>query len=157
MIVFTWLLLLTSSQKEQLFDVFLSAFLPQGRSDINQLSEYFHNKISPRLEQGHFINTAWDNDRIVGFVIFQTWTGQNYYLAEMAVLPEDQRQGIGKELAFSIFEKDQNTKKILLVTEKGNRWSQVFYEKIGFQNSSFRHPDYPDNFIAYEFHRLPRK
>jgi ribosomal protein S18 acetylase RimI-like enzyme len=87
---------------------------------------------------------------MIGFAIFEKWGGQNYYLAEMAVLPEYQRRGIGKQLVFSIFDKDQAAEKILLVTEKSNTWSQSFYEKIGFKHSSFQHPDYPENFIGYE-------
>src|SRR5579872_3226264 len=117
MVLFTWLLLVTPTQTEQLFDVFLSAFLSQGRSTTEQLSDYFNKKISPRLEKGHLIYAAFDNNRVIGFVIFEKWGGQNYYLAEMAVLPEYQRHGIGKQLVFSIFDKDQAAEKVLLVTE----------------------------------------
>ena len=81
------------------------------------------------------------------------WEGQSYYLAEMAVLPEYQCQGIGKKLVFSIFDKDPNAKKILLVTKKDNKGSQSFYEKIGFKHSSFQHPNYSKDFIGYEFYR----
>lgn len=153
MILFTWLLLITPIQTEELFEIFLSAFLPQGRSTAEQLSDYFNKKISPRFQNGNPIYVAFDNDKMIGFAIFEKWEGQDYYLAEMAVLPAYQRRGIGKQLVFSIFEKDQNAKKILLITEKGNTWSQSFYEKIGFKPSSFHHPDYPENFIGYELSR----
>lgn len=142
-----------TAQSKQLFDVFLSAFLPQGYSNTEQLLDYFNKKVIPRLEKDHFIFTAFDNDRIVGFSIFEKWEVHSYYLAEMAILPKYQHQGIGKQLVFSIFDKDQETEKIFLITEKGNKGAQSFYEKIGFKHSYFKHPDYPENFIGYEFYR----
>ncbi len=153
MILFTWLLLISPIETEQLSNVFLSAFLPQGRSNTEQLSSYFNQKILPRLEKKQLIHVACDKDKIIGFVIFEKWDIHSYYLSEMAVLPEYQRKGIGKKLVFSIFDKDQDAEKIILVTAKRNKWSQSFYEKIGFKHSSFIHPDYPENFIGYEFYR----
>lgn len=152
MVIPTWTLLTNPYlQTESIREVFFTAFLPQGRSNIEQLSAYFHSKIMPRLEKKQLTITSWDQNSLVAFAIFEKWDRQSYYLAEMAVLPEYQRKGIGKQLVFSIFAEDQETRKILLVTEKGNTWSQDFYEKIGFKPSPFQHPDYPANFIGYEF------
>lgn len=145
------ILLTAPIQTEQVFNVFLFAFLPQGRATAEQLSAYFNKKIIPRLEKGKLIYSAFDNDKMIGFAIFEPWDDQSYYLAEMAVLPNYQRKGIGKQLVFSIMQKELTVRKILLVTEKANLWSQSFYEKIGFKRSSFQHPDYPENFIGYEF------
>lgn len=75
---------------------------------------------------------------MIGFAIFEKWEGPNYYLAEMAILPEYQKQGIGKRLVFSIFDRDETVQKILLVSEKGNTLAQSFYEKIRFRRSFFR-------------------
>lgn len=153
MIVFTWLLSTSPIQSEQILDVFLSAFLPQGRANAEQLTDYFNKKFLPRIEKKQLINAAFDNIRMVGFAIFENWSEESYYLAEMAVLPEWQGRGIGKRLVFSIFDKDQDAANIFLVTGKENKWSQSFYEKIGFKRSTFQHPDYPENFLGYEFNR----
>jgi ribosomal protein S18 acetylase RimI-like enzyme len=150
----TWLVLANPFlQTESILDVFLKAFLPQGRSNVEQLSAYFYDKIKPRLEENQLTVTVWDQDNLVAFAIFEKWEEQSHYLAEMAVLPDYQRQGVGRQLVFSIFDKDWQANKILLVTEKNNKWSQAFYEKIGFKRSSFQHPNYPENFIGYEFSR----
>ncbi len=151
MIAFTWLLFVTSTQVEQLFDVFLSSFLPQDRFNTEELSDYFNKKIVPRLEKGQLIYVALNKEQIVGFVIFEKWEGKSYYLAEMAILPKYQRQGLGKKLVFSILSKDPSADKILLITEIANKSAQCFYEKIGFKHSSFQHPDYPENFTGYEY------
>ncbi len=153
MLLFNWILLVNSIQTEQLLNVFLSAYLAQDRLNIEELSSYFNEKIIPRLETGELTLATYDKDKLIGFAIFEKWEGQSYYLAEMAVLPEYQRQGIGKQLVFSIFDQDQDAETILLVTEKDNRWSQSFYEKLGFKHSSFQHPNYPENFIGYELYR----
>jgi ribosomal protein S18 acetylase RimI-like enzyme len=154
MVALTWLLLTNPFlQTESILEVFLKAFLPQGRSNIEQLSDYFYNKIKPRLEENQLTITVLDQDNLVAFAIFEKWEEQSYYLAEMAVLPEYQLKGIGKQLVFSIFDKEQEASKILLVTKNNNTWSQTFYEKIGFKRSSFQHPNYPENFIGYEFCR----
>ncbi len=154
MVALTWLLLKNPFLEiGSILDVFLKAFLPQGRSNIEQLSDYFYNKIKPRLEADQLTITVWDQDKLVAFAIFEKWEEQTYYLAEMAVLPEYQQKGIGKQLVFSIFDKDLEANKIVLVTEQKNKSAQAFYEKIGFKRSSFQHPNYPKNFIGYEFYR----
>src|SRR5437867_1985234 len=101
MTILTWVLLTTPFlQTEQLLDVFLKAFLPQGRSNFEQLSNYFETKIKTRLNEKQLVLTVWDKDKIVAFAIFEKWEEYTYYLAEMAVIPEYQRQGIGKRLVF---------------------------------------------------------
>lgn len=134
---------------------FYLLFLPQNRSTTEKLSKYFDQKIIPRLNNKHLIHIAYDHDKMIGFSIFEKWKKKSYYLSEMAVLPEYQGRGIGKQLAFSIFSKTPEAIKLVLVTEKQNKWSQSFYEKIGFTLSSFQHPDYPENFIGYEFLKTP--
>ncbi len=155
MLLSAWISSPTSFQTCQIYDIFMSAFLPQGRSDRKQLSDYFQKKIMPRfenhIENKQLIRVTFDDEKIVGFAIFERWPQQSYYLAEMAILPDYQRQGIGKKLVFSILDRDQGTKKIVLVTETANRSAQSFYEKIGFEKSLFEHPDYPENFVSYEF------
>ena len=149
----TWLLLANPIlQTDAIAHVFLKAFLEQDRS-IDHLSDYFHGKIKPRLEENQFTMTVWDQDKLIAFAIFEKWEEQSYYLAEMAVLPEYQKKGIGKQLVFSIFAEDREARKILLITKEDNKWAQAFYEKIGFKASPFQHPDYPKDFVGYEFNR----
>lgn len=151
MVIFAWITPITHEQTEQIFDLFLAAFLPQGRSTKEHLTTYFNQKIAPRFEKGQPTYVAMDKQKIIGFALFQHWDKSCYYLAEMALLPEYQGRGVGKKLIFSIFEKDPATKRILLITEKENRLAQGFYEKVGFQPSSFIHPEYPENFTGYEY------
>jgi len=152
MILYSWIASIAPLQKEEIFDLFLAAFLPQGRSTKEHLTAYFNQKIAPRFEKGQPTYVAMDKEKIIGFALFQHWDESSYYLAEMALLPEYQGHGVGKKLVFSIFEKNPASKRILLITEKDNHSAQSFYKKIGFQHSSFIHPDYPENFTSYEYH-----
>lgn len=153
MIIFTWLVYLTTLQQQEIKEVFIKAFLPQKREPLEAYHAYFEKGFIPRFEKGNLVNAAYSDDKMVGFAIFEKWDDQSYYLAEMAVIPEFQGQGIGKKLVFSILEKDPSINRILLVTEVKNVWSQAFYNKIGFIPSSFKHPDYPENFIGFEYIR----
>ena len=45
-------------QTDQVLNVFLSAFLPQGRFNIDQLSDYFNKKIIDGLAPGVKKNTS---------------------------------------------------------------------------------------------------
>lgn len=145
------LVLLTKAHKEQVYGIFLSAFLPQSPSTYDNLTEYFKRKISPRLERDDPIYVAYVGNTMVGFAMFEKWAERSYYLAEMAVSPEYQRRGIGKQLVFSILSEERAVEKILLITRNNNRVAQSFYEKVGFKPSSFQHPEYPENFIGYEY------
>ena len=153
MLIFTWLILITPLQTQELHDVFVSAFLPQGRSTASILNDYFLTKVVPRLENDPLLLVVCDDERIIAFVFFEHWQEKSYYLAEMAVLPEYQRQGLGRKLVFSIFDQDPLAETILLITDKDNKWARSFYEAIGFRNSSFRYSNYPENFVGYEFSR----
>jgi ribosomal protein S18 acetylase RimI-like enzyme len=142
---------MSSSQIKELFDVFLSAFLAQDRLTSESLTTYFHEKIIPRIKREDPLVVLLNQDKIIGFALFEKWGKSAYYLAEMAILPAYQRKGLGKKLTFSVFDKDPFIQKILLVTEIANTWAQAFYESIGFKRSCFVHPDYPIDFIGYEY------
>ena len=148
---FKWLKNTSSFQIDQIFKVFLQSFLPQGHSTEKQLTLYFTEKITPRIKSKQLLYTVSHQEQIIGFVLFEKWKEQNYYLAEMAILPKYQLQGLGKQLVFSIFHRVPHLRKILLVTRIDNTWAQSFYLALGFQRSLFRHPNYPDNFIGYEY------
>lgn len=147
----TWTIKPTSQQTQQLWEVYSLAFLDQGRSSLEHLKDYFHTKIIPRLKSGQLLLLAFHQEEMVGFILFEKWEAFSYYIAEMAIAPKAQRQGLGKKLMFAIFEKDPAIHTLFLVTETSNRDAQAFYQKIGFLPSTFQHPDYPKNFIGYEF------
>ncbi len=150
-LLFIWLSFLSPFQQQQFQEVYLAAFEAQNRLSREVLLTYFHEKIVPRLQKDHLIHLAFDEEQMAGFAVFEKWEENIYYLAEMAVHPHYQNQGVGKKLVFSLFEKDPQAQKIVLMTETANVSTHKFYEHIGFQPSSFQHPDYPEGFIAYEY------
>jgi ribosomal protein S18 acetylase RimI-like enzyme len=154
MILFTWLILASPAVVDQIYNVYLSAFVPQNRFKEGELEEYFENKVMPRFEKELILLSATDNDQMVGYIILEKME-TTYYIAELAIRPTYQGQGLGKKVIFSILEKDPSTQKILLLTEIENRWSRGFYEKIGFIPSAYTHPDYPTDFTAYEYNLTP--
>lgn len=146
-----WISRPSSMQIDQISNIFISALLPQGRSNRHQLTTYFKEKVIPRLQTPDLLRIAHSKHNILGFALFEPWEEGNYYLAEMAVLPAFQRQGIGRKLTFSILSQSRDTKKIVLMTDQNNHPARAFYQAIGFQSSLFRHPDYPKNFVGYQY------
>jgi ribosomal protein S18 acetylase RimI-like enzyme len=152
-ITYTWLEKTTPAQNEELKQILVEAFFPVGLYQLEELTSYFDAKIVPRLEKGHLIHLASHQNRIVGVAVFQKWKKKDYYLAEMAITPSFHRQGIGRQLIYSLFEKEKGTDKLFLVTQSQNISAQGFYEKVGFKKSHFSHPDYP-GYLGLEYSPL---
>ncbi len=79
------------------------------------------------------------NDKLAGFALgfLEPWhDGYHFYLKEMCIHADFQRQGIGTQLMKSLTEflKRSNTKKMYLLTARGDL-SESFYEKMGFYTS----------------------
>ena len=119
MVVLTWLLLINPFlQTESILDVFLRAFLPQGRSNIEQLSDYFYNKIKPRLEENQYTITVWDQDNLVAFAIFEKWKSSKVTTSLKWLFYQNiNGKASGNNLCFPFLIKIKGSK-ILLVTEK---------------------------------------
>ncbi len=76
---------------------------------------------------------------IAGFAlgISEPWhEGTHFYLKEMCVAHERQRQGLGTRLMDYLFEelREQDTKRVYLLTARGDM-SESFYAKAGFYTS----------------------
>ena len=88
------------------------------------------------LENSDFIVCCQDDDEVVGCARVFWDKGYIAYLADVMVIPEYQRQGIGKTLVSECIKYvDSQLKegwriKIVIVSAKGK---EQFYEKLGFQ------------------------
>ena len=78
-----------------------------------------------------FVVTAWDNDLLVGCVRVLSDGVFRSVILDLAVLPEYQKQGIGRELVRRCRERYPGSE-WLVQTDKARK----FYEKIGFTVSS---------------------
>lgn len=74
----------------QVADLYAAAPLIRPVSD--------HERIDKMLAGANIVQTAWDGDRLVG--ILRGWTDGAYdgYVCDLAVHPDCQRHGVGREL-----------------------------------------------------------
>lgn len=80
-----------------------------------------------------FVYSAWSGDELVGCVRVLSDLHFRSIIYDLAVLPEFQRKGIGKELVRKCREKCEHSE-WLVQTDK----AKGFYEKIGFhENNDF--------------------
>jgi ribosomal protein S18 acetylase RimI-like enzyme len=75
----------------------------------------------------------------IGFALgfSEPWhQGNHFYLKEMCIHPDFQRQGLGTHLMNNLITslREQNTQKIYLLTSRGDL-SERFYAKLGFYTS----------------------
>jgi ribosomal protein S18 acetylase RimI-like enzyme len=80
----------------------------------------------------------------VGYAVFEKIDAETIYIAELALMPEIWRQGLGRKMTFAILDKEPTARRIVLVTERINILSQRFYTSLGFKPSSYRHDGYAD-------------
>lgn len=82
---------------------------------------------------GNYYLTAWEGDRIVGFVGLMAVAGEGD-ITNMAVLPSHRRQGIADRLLreLLVLAGQKQIKKIMLEVRASNEPAIHLYEKYGF-------------------------
>jgi len=78
-----------------------------------------------------FVASAWDDEVLVGVVRVISDQVQRSIIYDLAVLPEYQGQGVGKELVQRCLKKFPKTQFTLGTSSK----NYDFYKKFGFKNS----------------------
>ena len=86
-------------------------------------------KVQRMLDNADFLYTAWDGDRVVGFIRGLTDYGDVVYVADLGIDQEYWRQGIGKSL-LNLIDQELGTKMhvVLLASEL----AADYYAKVGF-------------------------
>ncbi|MBD3244923.1 MAG: GNAT family N-acetyltransferase [Candidatus Moranbacteria bacterium] len=96
------------------------------------ISEWFRKD----YKEGNILTIRNEDDKIMGLAAGKMEDGV-YWLEELAVNPEKQRQGAGKELMTQIIKiaKQKNAKAIELKTNVDNENAITLYESLGFEST----------------------
>lgn len=126
------------------------------KESLERWTDDFIENFSKNLELPNCsfqLATAKKEGVSIGFAIFEMEGYPNsVYLSELVVDPHFQRQGVGRNLVFSILKKFSETEKIVLITRKANFQACAFYPAIGFVDSDYMHPGYdPRVYKGFEF------
>jgi N-acetylglutamate synthase-like GNAT family acetyltransferase len=106
---------------EQIIILYSNAGLPRPTGDAERIKKmYSHSNL---------IITAWDGERLVGVSRCITDWCWSCYLADLAVQPGYQKEGIGKKMIELIKEKAGEQTMILLLSVPE---AMSYYPKVGF-------------------------
>jgi ribosomal-protein-alanine N-acetyltransferase len=106
-----------------------------------------------RHDQNKYL-VAEENGKIVGYIGTEEISGETHII-NMAVHPENRKQGIGKKLIEAVLD-DENV--FFLEVRASNIAAQKLYEKYGFEKVGVRKNYYEDNGEdAYIMRREPRE
>ena len=106
-----------------------------------------------RHDQNKYL-VAEENGKIVGYIGTEEISGETHII-NMAVHPENRKQGIGKKLIEAVLD-DEDV--FFLEVRASNIAAQKLYEKYGFEKVGVRKNYYEDNGEdAYIMRREPRE
>ncbi len=106
---------------EQVITLYNAAGLPRPTNDAGRIQKMYDNS--------NLIITAWDGDKLVGVSRCITDWCWSCYLADLAVQPGYQKEGIGKRLIELTKEKVGAEVMILLLSVPT---AMTYYPKVGF-------------------------
>ena len=113
---------------EQLYKLFVSV----GWADESTTTQAMIDNFNKPFINSTIVISAWDNDLLVGCVRVLSDKMFRSVIYDLAVLPEYQGNGIGKELVKKCREQYPNSEWLVgTTTERAS-----FYECIGFKKSS---------------------
>ena len=91
------------------------------------------SRLGQAIQNSTYVVTAWDGDRLVGLVRGLSDDISIFYLQDILINPDYQRQGIGKILIQDCLDRFQHVRMKVLLTD--DRLEQMqFYESLGFTN-----------------------
>lgn len=95
--------------------------------------------------------TAKKEGEIIGFAVFEkTESPGEIYIAQLAVDPAHWQKGLGTHLVFAALRLYDDVDNLVVITRRINHIARTFYEKLGFEESTYMHPGYDSHkYIGY--------
>ena len=113
---------------EQLYKLFVSV----GWADESTTTQSMIDNFNKPFINSTIVISAWDNDLLVGCVRVLSDKMFRSVIYDLAVLPEYQGNGIGKELVKKCREQYPNSEWLVGTTNE----RASFYEKLGFEKNT---------------------
>lgn len=98
-------------------------------------------------------NLCWlvakEGQEVAGFLVINLDKHpEEIYLAQMAIDPSHQRQGIATNLVTCLLEQFPETKRLVVITRIANEEAKNFYQAMGFEKSDYMHEGYSREFFT---------
>lgn len=101
--------------------------------------------------------SAKTNDEVVGFLVIDIANyPEEIYLAQLAIDPAYQGQGIASSMIRSLFDQFSECGRFVVITRDANEEAKGLYNSLGFSPSSYMHEGYSQEiYIGLEYVNLP--
>ncbi|MCL4872107.1 MAG: GNAT family N-acetyltransferase [Anaerolineae bacterium] len=97
-------------------------------------NEQAQDRLVLAIQNSTYVVTAWDGDRLVGLARAMSDDVAIFYLKDILIHPEYQRQGIATRLLRHCLERFEHVRNKVLLTDDEERQLR-FYEKMGYTNT----------------------
>ncbi|MGL5626687.1 MAG: GNAT family N-acetyltransferase [Candidatus Rhabdochlamydia sp.] len=97
--------------------------------------------------------SAKADDKIIGFLVIDIAKyPEEVYLAQLAIDPAYQGQGIASSMICSLFDQFSECNKFVVITRDINEKAKKLYRSLGFSSSSYMHEGYSQElYIGFEY------
>ena len=91
------------------------------------------SELHQAVRDSTYVVTAWAGDHLVGLARGLSDNSAVFFLQDILVRPEFQRQGIGRQLLENCLERFKHVRDCILLTGDEEKQSR-FYESLGYKN-----------------------
>ena len=92
------------------------------------------SELQQAVRDSTYVVTAWDGLKLIGLARGLSDNSAIFYLQDILVRPEFQRQGIGRQLLENCLERFKHVRSRVLMTDDEDKQIK-FYESLGFKNT----------------------
>ncbi len=86
------------------------------------------------IQNSNYVVTAWSGEKLIGLARCLSDDVSIFYLQDILINPEYQRQGIGRKLLSKCLKRYEHVRTKILLTDSEER-QKLFYESLGYKNT----------------------
>ena len=163
-IVYSWENEPNSSESKKVFlDAFVKCYnqipldvlnKPSREAMIQWLDDVFEEMyVDYKSSKSSLWLSAKASDKVVGFLVIDIVNHpEEIYLAQLAIDPAYQGQGIATSMIRSLFDQFSECGKFVVITRSANEEAKGLYNALGFTSSSYMHEGYnPEVYTGFEY------
>ena len=101
---------------------------------IMYTNEQRRAQLQDAIRNSTYVVSAWQEDRLIGLARGLSDDVSIFYLQDILIRPDFQRQGIGRKLLGNCLERFEHVKTKVLLTDDEERQAR-FYESLGYKDT----------------------
>jgi GNAT superfamily N-acetyltransferase len=98
------------------------------------INEERRSELQMAVQNSTYVVSAWNGDTLIGLARGLSDDSSIFFLQDILVRPDFQRQGIGKQLLMNCLERFKHVRSRILLTDDEEKQFR-FYKSLGFKNT----------------------